>query len=354
MRERRPGVWEIRIAVGTDPVTARTLQRSVTYRGSAAEADLYRSELAAEYRARRSVTRAAPLLTVAELLERWLIADHPWKPSTAVGHRSNVRHLVADQRLAQLRVVSLTPLEIRRTFARWEATGASASVVGGRFRVLRAAIGWAYDERIIDHHPIRSMRGPGRPEPRRPLEPEELTRLLAVAEHQMVEAVANVRIEADPGTWPNRICSSSAWPPTRVHDAASSQPCSSVISMAGCCTSAVPRQRTSSTPPNPATAERSRSARAPPACGGSCWVTGRPDNPRHWGRGCSAPTLATITDSPRKPSATASPDSVTPPRSRTPHFIGSATTSPPSSSPAARSSKPNGSTPVSRTGGLWG
>ena len=35
------------------------------------------------------------------------------------------------------------------------------------------------------------MRGPGRPEPRRPLTSTELTRLLATAEHRMVEAVAN-------------------------------------------------------------------------------------------------------------------------------------------------------------------
>ena len=139
IRERRPGVWEIRIAAGTDPVTGRTLQRSVTFRGSAGEADAYRIELAAEYRARRSVTRAAPMLTVAELLERWLIADHRWKPSTLVGYRSNVRHLIADRRLARTRVVSLTPLEVRRSFARWEAAGASTAVVAGRFRVLRSA-----------------------------------------------------------------------------------------------------------------------------------------------------------------------------------------------------------------------
>ena len=39
MRERRPGVWEIRVAAGTDPVTGRTLQRSVTFYGSAVDAD---------------------------------------------------------------------------------------------------------------------------------------------------------------------------------------------------------------------------------------------------------------------------------------------------------------------------
>jgi integrase len=191
MRERRPGVWEIRVAAGSDGVSGRTLQRSVTFRGSASDAERYRQELAAEYTARRSVTRAAPMLTVAELLERWLLADHPWKPSTQVGYASNARLIVDDRKLASTRVVSLTPQAVRAAFARWEAAGATSSTVALRFRVLRSAIGWAYDERIIDHHPIRSMRGPRRPEPRRPLTDDEIRVLLAFAEQRVLEAVAN-------------------------------------------------------------------------------------------------------------------------------------------------------------------
>lgn len=191
IRQRRPGVWEVRVAAGTDPVTGRTLQRSVTFRGSAPDAEAYRSELAAEYVARRSITRAAPMLTVEELLTRWLEADHPWKPSTAVGYRSNVRHLIADRPLASARVVSLTPRVIRQAFARWERSGASGAVIGGRFRALRSAVGWAYDERIIDYHPIRQMRGPNRPAPRRPLPDGDVSALLRYANAAALEAVAN-------------------------------------------------------------------------------------------------------------------------------------------------------------------
>jgi hypothetical protein len=90
------------------------------------------------------VTRAAPLLTVAELVERWLLADHPWKPSTLVGYRSNGRSLANDPQLAGMRVVSLTPALLRASFARWSAARASKSVFPGRFRALRAAVGWTY------------------------------------------------------------------------------------------------------------------------------------------------------------------------------------------------------------------
>ena len=91
------------MAVGTDPVTGRTLQRSVMYRGDAADAEAYRRQLADEYALRRAASRAAPLLSVEGLLGRWLAGDHPWKPSTVVGYRSAARGLIQDRRLADTR-----------------------------------------------------------------------------------------------------------------------------------------------------------------------------------------------------------------------------------------------------------
>jgi integrase len=202
-RERRPGVWEIRVAAGTDPVTGRTIQRSVTFHGTETDADTYRVELAGEYAARRSIARAAPLLTVGDLLDRWLAADHPWKPSTWSSHRSNARFLSADK-LASTRVTTLTPQRVRDTLVRWEADGATLSVRAGRFRVLRSAIGWAYDERIIDHHPIRTMRGPGRSEPRRPLPDADVTALFTAASTALLEAVANDTTPG-PSSWRRHV-----------------------------------------------------------------------------------------------------------------------------------------------------
>src|SRR5215210_6349976 len=139
LRERRPGVWEVRVAAGSDPVTGRVIQRSITFHGTVVEAERYRWELAAEYSVRRAATRAAPMLTVGELLNRWLAADHAWRPSTWAGYRSNARYLAADGELAGTRVVSLTPRQLRATFARWSAAGATQSVIGGRFAALRSA-----------------------------------------------------------------------------------------------------------------------------------------------------------------------------------------------------------------------
>ncbi|HMK62876.1 MAG TPA: hypothetical protein VK386_04585, partial [Acidimicrobiales bacterium] len=89
LRERRPGVWEIRVAVGVDPVSGRTVQRSFAFHGDAEQAEVRRQELGEEWAERRVIRRAAPFLTVGELLERWLEAHHDWRPATQISAGSN-------------------------------------------------------------------------------------------------------------------------------------------------------------------------------------------------------------------------------------------------------------------------
>jgi integrase len=74
--------------------------------------------------------------------------------------------------------------------AAWSATGVSVAVVSGRFCVLRAAIGWAHVERIIDVNPLSGMRGPTRPGTRLHLSTEEVLCLLETADALVAAAVA--------------------------------------------------------------------------------------------------------------------------------------------------------------------
>jgi hypothetical protein len=130
MRERRPGVFEIRIAVGVDPVSGRTVQRSFWFHGTAEEAGDRRGELAAQFAEYRSIRRAAQFLTIGELLERWLMAQHDWRPSTWSSARSNSKALSADP-IAKCRVSTLRPDAVRVAMARWRESGATVSVVSG-------------------------------------------------------------------------------------------------------------------------------------------------------------------------------------------------------------------------------
>lgn len=80
MRERRPGVFEIRIAGGVDPVSGRTVQRSFFFQGASADAEERRCGLAAQFAEYRSIRRAATSLIVGGLLERWLAAQNDRRP----------------------------------------------------------------------------------------------------------------------------------------------------------------------------------------------------------------------------------------------------------------------------------
>ncbi len=187
IRERSPDIWEIRVAVGVDPVSGRTVQRSFAFHGGAEDAELRRKELAGEWAERRGVRPAAPFLSVGDLLERWLAAHHDWRPATWIGARSNVKALSADP-LAVRRVSTLKPEHVRTAMAAWSSAGTSVAVVSGRFRVLRSAIGWAHVERIIDVNPLSGMRGPQRPGTRLHLSTDEVLRLLEAADALVASA----------------------------------------------------------------------------------------------------------------------------------------------------------------------
>jgi hypothetical protein len=245
MRERSPGNWEIRVAVGIDPISGRTVQRSFAFHGGVEDAELRRKELAGEWAERRVNRRTAPFLTVGELLERWLCAHHDWRPATWIGARSNVKALSADP-LAVRRVSTLKPEHVRAAMAAWSSAGASVAVVSGRFRVLRSAIGWAHVERIIDVNPLSGMRGPMRPGTRLHLSREEILRLLDAVEalvtatdledaerrHKAEQIRLLVRLAADSG-----------------HGAVSWWRCASTTSMGACSRSSEASRPMCSGPP---------------------------------------------------------------------------------------------------------
>ena len=105
LRERRPGVWEIRIAVGRDPLAGTPRQRSFTVHGTRADAEAYPDRVLAEAAAAR--LPSARHLDLARLLQAWLDAEQDWKPSTRVGYRSVVRFLTTDP-LGHHRAAGLT------------------------------------------------------------------------------------------------------------------------------------------------------------------------------------------------------------------------------------------------------
>src|SRR5664280_1161527 len=141
LRQRRPGVWEVRVAVGPDPVSGRSRYRSLAVHGDRESAQAARERWAAKAELVRSSGRTRPGITLAALLREWLCADHGWRPSTVAGYRSVAGFLTQDP-VGTRRAVDLTP-KVLAACADWRSQGWPDPTVWARMRVLRSALGWA-------------------------------------------------------------------------------------------------------------------------------------------------------------------------------------------------------------------
>jgi integrase len=183
LRQRRPGVWEIRVALGPDPVTGHSRVRSITVHGDRAAAQEARRHWAATAELLRDAGRPRPAITVAQLLRSWLAADHDWKPSTVSGYRSNVSFLCRDP-IGSRRAIDLTPTVLTAICRHWRDTGWHQPTVSNRFRVLRSAMGWAYTMRILDRHPLDGVHGPPQCDSRKDVPIDQVRDLLACTQEQ--------------------------------------------------------------------------------------------------------------------------------------------------------------------------
>lgn len=161
-RERSPGVWELRVHVGTDPITGRRVDRSRTVRnvGVRARRDAMRKLLdeADEIRAAWATPPAADTdHTVAQLLEDWWwLRAGTWSPKTAYDYA----HTAGAELLAETRgnlggqlVEALRTHDIDRTYLRMAAAGTKPSMLAKAHRILRAALTQAVTWEWIARNP---------------------------------------------------------------------------------------------------------------------------------------------------------------------------------------------------------
>lgn len=197
-RERRRGVWEIRVVVDIDPTTKRSVQRSWTVRGDEIAAAAMQADLVAEFGLRRvSRPTDGARLTVSELIELFLAAPRVWSPATYRSYGSPARYFVRDP-LGAVRLGRLSPARVDAAIARWVRAGAGPAVVLGRYRLLHSAITWARHEQYLRSDPLAGHRAPKAPLPRKHLHPELGRRLLAVAD--ALAEKASAALDEQPGS----------------------------------------------------------------------------------------------------------------------------------------------------------
>ncbi|HEV3213818.1 MAG TPA: hypothetical protein VGZ03_10525 [Acidimicrobiales bacterium] len=177
IREKRPGVWEIREYVGRDP-RGRPSQVSRTVQGSRKDAERTALELAT-----RPKTYEGATTILGELLDLWIEAASPtWAASSAENQRSRVRLVKADP-FASIPLVRLTAVDVDRWHARMAMQGLGASAARNRHSVVRAALslalrwGWVTSNSAAAA-PLRRRR----PLVRGSLQAAEVRRVLEVAD----------------------------------------------------------------------------------------------------------------------------------------------------------------------------
>lgn len=196
VRERRPGVWEIRVVVANDEVTGRSVQRSFTVHGDAEQVERRRRALVECFGVGRSALYCTGArLDLAELLARYVAANGHWRPATRSSNTSVARFLAADP-LGRAGLAVISPTVVETALSRWRRQGASAALVWGRWAVLRAALSWAAAQQLLRANPLNAMRAPPRPLPRKHLLPGDVATLLATATEQV--NVAGDRLRAQP------------------------------------------------------------------------------------------------------------------------------------------------------------
>jgi integrase len=151
IRERRRGVWEIRVFTGRDE-TGRPTQVSRTLKGTKRDAQ----RLAASLESQPSTHAAGR--TVAEVLNAWVeICDATWAESSRRDQGSRVRSILADP-IATMPVARLGVADVERWHARMRYMKVGEAAIRSRHAVLRAALAQAVRWEWISTNPAGTAR----------------------------------------------------------------------------------------------------------------------------------------------------------------------------------------------------
>jgi integrase/predicted nucleotidyltransferase len=193
LRERRPGVWEIRVFTGRD-ASGRPTQVSRTIRGTKREAQ----RVAAAFESRPPSNAAGR--TVADVLSAWRDVNLPvWAESTRRDYESRVALIEADP-IAEMPVARVGVADVERWHARMRKTGVGESAIRGRHSVLRAALAQALRWEWVGSNPASQavLRQPKR-QPREAMTADDVRTAIAAADEIDPAAGVALRLAAVAG-----------------------------------------------------------------------------------------------------------------------------------------------------------
>lgn len=204
VREKRPGVWQVRVSVGRDPDTGkyRTIAREV--HGGRRDAERAAAKLVTEIAEGRASTARGSL---ADLLIRWL--EHQTArglaPRTLHSYRGFVRRICEELGSKELR--KLTPADLDRFYAGLIASGLSAKSVQHYHATLRAALRQGRRWGLIAISPADDASPPvAAMVEATPPTPEEVRRLVTAVEEANPDLAVFLFVAATTGMRRGELC----------------------------------------------------------------------------------------------------------------------------------------------------
>jgi integrase len=175
IRERSPGVWQVRVFTGRNG-TGRPTQTAVTVRGGKREA------LREAARLESTPQRGAEGRIVADALSAWLERNEgSYTPASLRDQTSRVR-LVTEDQIARTPLARLGVAEVDRWLTRMRRSGLGESAIRNRLTVLRAALQQAVVWGWITSNPAALTRAPGvKRSPRGVMSPDDAIAVIKAA-----------------------------------------------------------------------------------------------------------------------------------------------------------------------------
>jgi len=176
IREKQPGVWEVRVHVSRDPATGKVHQISRTTRKGIAEARRIRARLLTE--AAEGKHRAG-VMTFGSLLDEWLLHAEQLgrSPTTLQGYRrkisAGIRPALGDVKLDQM-----TARHLDTWYGKLLKGGTSAAMVMQYHRIISAALHQAQRWEMVERNVARLARPPTVPKKELTVPPPERVRAL--------------------------------------------------------------------------------------------------------------------------------------------------------------------------------
>ncbi len=205
MRERQPGVWELRVRVGRDPVTGKHRQISRTFRGTERQAS---KEMAHLLSKSSDLGRAGGDKTVKELLDRWIhhLEARGRTPKTIDGYRSIARARL-EPALGSVKLRQLTPVQLDDFYLSLLAAGLSPVYVRHCHAALSAALRQAVKWDWIVRSPAERATPPGAMPPEvGPPDADDISRLITAVESVDPDMASMLFVAATTGCRRGELC----------------------------------------------------------------------------------------------------------------------------------------------------